>query len=240
MMINIAICEDSKNEVDQLNKYLIDFQFQNNIDINKEIFETAEKLLNSYQKGKYHILFLDIELPGMNGIDLAKKIRQIPDKDVYIVYTSNYPKYMSNGYDVKAFHFLQKPIDYPKLSEVLMNILNEYQDNTSVMSIHTGRNSSIVTNIKDIVYIETSDERNHVIFHLIDKDVDGIHHINKLEELLKPHHFLLANRSTLVNMKYVTGFSQDKLMLRAGIPINLGRNYKEQIYDFFTEEIVQL
>ena len=239
MLYNIAICEDCSQFVEQLSDILVEYQFIKTIDFNKTIYNSAEELLANYKKGTFHILFLDVELNGMDGISLAKNIRNIPDEDVYIVYISNYPKYMVNGYDVKAFHFLQKPINKDKIFDILDKILSEYNKSIDVILIHLNRSDDIVVNIKDIIYIESTNERDHVLIHLTDRCITALEQLKKLTQKLEPYQFYIANRTTIISIKHICSFSKDSIQLSNGDFVQISRHYKDSIHNLFAGQILK-
>lgn len=240
MGFDIAVCEDSVVDTNHIAQLLFDYQNIRGIDTKREFFSSAGAFLEQYKKGKYHILFLDVEMNGMDGITLGKKIRNIPDEEVYIVYTSNFPQYMINGYDVRAFHFIQKPINDERLFEILDNIIKDIEKKKSYLKLHTARGENCFVVIKDIHYIDVSEIRDHVNVHMQDKTIDAIHHLNQLYEDLKTYEFLMIKRTTMVNTHHITGFSGELVRLDNGAELSVGRQYKNELQNFFSSTIFNL
>ena len=74
----------------------------------------------------FQLLFIDVEMPELSGLDVAKRIRKLPDRDVKIVFVSNYPEYMQNSFDFQAFQYLSKPLSYEKFNMVMNNIIEDF------------------------------------------------------------------------------------------------------------------
>lgn len=127
MILNVAICDDEENDIDIISDYLFKYQMIHDVDFNISRFQSGQNLLNTYSKhGVFQLLFIDVEMPELSGLDVAKRIRKLPDRDVKIVFVSNYPEYMQNSFDVQAFQYLSKPLSYEKFNMVMNNIIEDF------------------------------------------------------------------------------------------------------------------
>ena len=121
MKINIAICDDDITIIELIESFISSFHIKNdyNFDVSVSKYNSAESLLNDYTVPEsFDILFLDVEMPRMNGLALAQRIRNLPDNQVKIIFVSNYPEYMQESFDVQAFNYLKKPLSYERFSDV--------------------------------------------------------------------------------------------------------------------------
>ena len=109
-MINVAIVDDDEKVADMLRSYLERFSKENDIEFQAESFGCAVDFLSAFTD-RYDIVFLDIELPDMNGIDAARKMREI-DGTVALIFVTNMRQYAINGYEVNADDFIVKPVPY--------------------------------------------------------------------------------------------------------------------------------
>ena len=111
MKFNIAICDDEQNASTHLVELLRVLEVQHDYGFSITVYNSSKQLLDTYQTPhKYDILFLDVEMPELSGLELARIIRNLPDSAVKIIFTSNYPQYMQDSFNVSAFQYLQKPI----------------------------------------------------------------------------------------------------------------------------------
>ncbi len=113
-MISIAICEDEKIYRDKLKEFLEKFLEQKKYSV--EEFENGESFLEKFEKDESYrenlnIVLLDIQMDGINGMDVARKIRDW-NKKLQIIFITAVPDFLANGYEVKAFRYLLKPIGY--------------------------------------------------------------------------------------------------------------------------------
>lgn len=118
-VLHVAICDDEENEIEYLKYAVEDWAKKEDIITNIETYASAESFLFQYEECKnYQILLLDVEMSGMSGIDLAKKIRQNQD-NVEIIFITSHFEFIGVGYEVDALHYLVKPVKAGKMEEVL-------------------------------------------------------------------------------------------------------------------------
>ena len=108
--MNIAIVEDDGKEAEALLSYIKKYGEKSGTSFDVKIFSDAENFLESYKQG-LDIVFMDIELPGMNGMDASKRLRAL-DRSVTLIFVTNMARFAVNGYEVGAFDFIVKPVTY--------------------------------------------------------------------------------------------------------------------------------
>ena len=119
MKLNIAICDDEQNQIQYIKDIVSAWAETSGHFPHFAEFPSAEAFLFDYAENQnYDILLLDIEMAKMNGIDLAKKVREENNR-VQIVFITGYPDFMSEGFEVAALHYLMKPVKKEKLFSVL-------------------------------------------------------------------------------------------------------------------------
>ena len=106
-VVEIAIVEDQRQEADILKKLLSDYAATHDREFAVEWFDEPKKFLDAFD-GKFDLVFLDIQMPDINGMDVARKIRE-RDTDVIIVFVTNMIQYAVEGYSVQASDFIVKP-----------------------------------------------------------------------------------------------------------------------------------
>ena len=119
-MIRIAVCDDMHEVVREINGYLLEYQEQNDLKIGVNNFYTAEELWEFVKTNHCDLIFLDIELDRMNGIELGKRIRkELNDQDIKIIIISAMEGYYKQLFDIQPLNFLLKPVDKIKLFEMI-------------------------------------------------------------------------------------------------------------------------
>ena len=117
--MKIAICDDNKLAIRDISNSLNSLGF---IDPKKIFFFTsATELLNSLENRVYDLVFLDIEMPDVNGIDLGKNIKHFNEK-THIVFVTSFPQYVLDAFDCHAYHYLIKPANENKIHKIVNSI----------------------------------------------------------------------------------------------------------------------
>ena len=208
-MWNIAIIEDEEAMSNQLVSYFAKFGKDYNESFSFAIFNNAETFLKNYKK-EYSVVLMDINLPGMNGMECVKKLRAIDDT-VLVVFVTNLSQFAVDGYEVKAFDFVVKPISYYNFSLKLKRALSHLSSLNNYELIISTKDKKYFININQLIYIEI---RNHtIIYHLVNEEIKGSGTLKSLYTNLKKHHFAFCNQCYLVNLAFVKGIDDGFLLI---------------------------
>ena len=208
--INIAICDDEKLQVELLEKYVKSWASNNNILANIETFYNAESFEFSWSMDKKHdILLLDIEMPGQNGVELAKRIRT-EDDILDIIFITAISDYIAEGYDVSALNYLIKPIKETKLYECLDKAMEMIPKEEKTIIINMdGENHRIIQN--HILYIESV---GHFLeIHTVDKKYITRKNIGDIEKELDNTILMKCHRSYIVGLKHIRKIGKADILL---------------------------
>ena len=125
MSYRVAICDDCTKDAEFVQSILNKWASERQVSIQTECFPSAESFLFHYAEDKvWDILLLDIEMGAMDGVTMAKRVRQ-DNEAVQIVFITGYSDYIAEGYEVSALHYLMKPVNVDKLNEVLSRALEK-------------------------------------------------------------------------------------------------------------------
>ena len=124
-MYRIAIVEDDKSFIEELKKYLEQYSQEEGQEFEISTFYDGEEILENYVSG-YDLILLDIEMPKVNGMDAAEKIREA-DENVVLMFITNMAQYAIRGYSVGALDFVMKPITYYTFSMKMTRALKRAQ-----------------------------------------------------------------------------------------------------------------
>ena len=156
--MRIAVCDDEElfriEFKSVLDKVLINAEY----DI--DTFSGGSSLYEAFLKNPFDLVFLDIEMPGIDGITLAKRLRAVSE-NVQIVFLTSHIEYALEGYEVNALRYLVKPVDMNKLSEVLKYIQDKKNNSRQIMIKQEGED--IVIDLSDIIYMESMDKNVRIV-----------------------------------------------------------------------------
>lgn len=245
MNYKVAICDDDNTVTETINEYLLLYSFRYDVTFNVASFNNPADLLDTYTgSGTYNMVFLDVEMPGMTGIELAGHIRNIPDNNVFIIFISSYPEYMKDSFNVQAFQYLTKPISKQAFF-MEMNRIHDYiskSDRTQII-VNTAYSESEVIFADDIIYIENSDsKKKHVKIHTTSGHfTDSTGTIREFEDKLSiTKYFDMPSRGFLANLKHIHYIKKNAIVMDNGDQLPLSRRNEKKIRDYFNEQLITI
>ena len=211
MKYNVVIVEDEQGAYDALKKQIDEYQKRNkNVEFDVTHYLNATEFLDKPFDG-FDLIFLDIEMPGISGIEAARKIRKT-NEDVMIVFVTNMAQYALESYDVHAYDFILKPVNYDSFSikfERCVNALSHKLLKREIVLAY-GTNKKKV-DIGDITFIESSN--HNVIVHFKGGEFRMRTTLASFEKQLKGCHFVYCNACYLVNLKWVKELKGDSIVV---------------------------
>ncbi len=199
-MMKISIVEDEKEFTETLLSHLSRYQKENDVNYSVEAFDSAESYLNSKQN--FDVIFLDINLTGMTGMELAKKIRE-NNSHIIIFFVTNLGQYAINGYEVNALDFCLKPISYPDFKLKMRKVVAAFNKNADFsFTIDTIDGIQKVISARKLKYVETI--KHYLIFHYEDGDYKTRGTMKDVEAKLGIPCFIKINSGYLINMDFIS------------------------------------
>ena len=228
MRCKIAICDDFEQDAKYIASAVKKWAEKERILLDVEVFPSADSFLFHYADHKdFDIMLLDIEMPTMSGIELAKKIR-LENDAVQIIFITGYIDYISEGYDVAALHYLMKPLSEDKLSEVLNRAVLKIRKNEKSLFLSiSGEMVRIL--IYQIKYLEV--QQNYVTVHA-KKDYTVKKTLGEFESELDER-FYRIGRSFIVNLSCIDKITKNSVHLSDGSVIPLPRGQYESLNKAF-------
>ena len=209
-MLKAVIVEDEAAHADLLKSYLEKACAEKGESCQIAIYQDAVSFLEEY-RADADVVFLDILMPYMDGMQAAKRLREI-DNSVLLVFVTSMAQYAINGYEVDAFDYILKPLKYGAFSVKMDRLFNRCLKKKNENTITINRKNEVVAiNILDLRYVEVF---NHsLIYHMDKTDYESYGQLGALEKSEEFSSFIKPSPSYLVNTRYVTCVGADYLML---------------------------
>ncbi len=221
-MYRFAVCDDSSADRAYVAGLIREWSSRAGILLQIDEYPSAEAFLFAYEESNtVDVLFLDIEMEGMSGVELAKRLRQI-GAGLQIVFLTGYMEYIAEGYDVEALHYLIKPVTGEKLDAVLDRaaVRLKNRENALLLSLPDG---VLRLPLYEIRYLEAM--KNYVTLHAAEE-----YSVKRsLSELVKEldDSFYKIHRSYIVNLRFVKKITRAEVMLKDGTALPLSRKLYE-------------
>jgi len=226
--LKIIICDDNAEDRKSVHSFVKKYLAELNAGAEILVYENGEKLtcdLSLLKTDEPLIAFLDIYLPGQNGIDVARKIRDI-NKNIKIIFTTNSLDHGLDGYSVKALQYLVKPVKYCEIKDTLDDCIGAFAEALRYIEVTSNK---VVTKIalKDIYYIEVN--AHDCLIHTKSGITKSRCTIDEMEQELSGSTLLRTHRSYIVNMSYIKSIAENDFLLTDGTNIPIRKNGKLQI-----------
>lgn len=233
--MRIAILDYKKKDCIQILNQIEHFGEEFGVNIEASIFTNGITLLSNYQH-VWDLIFLNPELPFIDGLSLAKKIREI-DCDVILVLMSETIHFAADGYQAAVFDYFVKPISYQQLCSKLLRVQQLIQNKDTDSIIVKKRGFSKKLKLNDILCIEIS---NHtMIYHTVNQDISATSSLTlkSLETSLAPKGFLRCSNAFLVNLRYIDSIDNKSVTLVNGTQLKFtekyGKDFRQAVHNYY-------
>lgn len=225
--MKILICDDDALFVEQIEKNLIKYEIEHKENFEIDKVDSGTKALELIQNQNYELLFLDIEMPELNGVEVGEHIRTVVQNyQLQIVYVSTQVGYALELFKNNPFDFLIKPVSYEKIEKVIdklfsvmgrKNDLFTYQKKGQVCRVKVG----------DILYFESNLKKSILVTE--DKTDEFYSSLKDIYEILKDKKFFYCHKSILVNYDHVSEFYFDKIVLDNGEELEISQAKRKEV-----------
>lgn len=220
--MRVALCDDERSICETLARVLAEYE------IESDIYTESRYLLQHYadKEPGYDALFLDMEMPEMDGIGLANAIRTY-DEWVPIVFVTSHSKYMQESFKCSPFRFLLKPVQAEELAEAVQGLKQKAGGVRQAITV-VDQKSTVRLYIDEIIYVESM---KHQLLLVTKEDTYTVRKsLSEMEGLLPPDQFARVHKSFMVNLRYIKCIKDNQIALRgceALLPV--GRAYKKAL-----------
>ncbi len=228
--MNIAICDDDKEIITQIENYIKSYTKNNIFDYSVDAYYSGEDFVNSNKK--YDIVFMDIYMKELTGVDALRQTDKDNAKSIVFMTTSK--DFAIEAFNLGAVHYLIKPIKEDDVHIALARSINKNKSSIEPMFKASVGSSIVAIPYSKLIYIESLNKRT--IIHTSEKNISNYTPLDTIQEELDSNQFMRAQRSFIVNMANISDFHYDYITLDSGEKITLSRNtqsdLKKQYQDY--------
>lgn len=232
-MYKIAVCDDEEKILEKTKRLIREW----NPEVEVRGFSSGKELMENYEP--YEAIFLDIDMPGMNGIETGKAIRRI-DKGTKIVYLTAYRDYVAGAFGVHAFQYLLKPISEKKMGKVLEEIFSyrNIREKQVILDFKTVEGLTCLA-AENIYFFEYENRRIRIVakdgeYHLVER-------IGNIAKRMEPFGFSMPHQSFVVNMLHVKNVRGQQILLDNGMEIPLSqkklKTWKQELTVYLSQRL---
>ena len=235
-MLRICICDDEKIQRSEL-KSIINRELElKGVDFSIEESEDGETLMSILNRDKnyFDIIFLDIEMDGIDGVETARQIRALNDTAV-IIFVTGFADYVFDGYEVKAFNYILKPYREEKIADVLSEALKQIDYVQNKFFIVQLNSSSYKLYLNDIIYFASDKRKIKVI-----TEGNTYEFYGKLDDIEKelPNFFIRIHQRYLVNLNFVISIGNNYVKIN-GEKLPISRNRYQNVMIAFAKTMLR-
>lgn len=235
--MRIAVCDDEIAVINQMKDIIEEYAFEKKVIAAIDVYQNGKGLLEGRQC--YDLIFLDIDMKDMNGITIAKEIRET-DKDVKIIFVTNYTDYQNYAFSVHAFDYLIKPVNRERIYYMLNEVINYSKEDFKIphIEINTTEGYKNIL-IEDICYFEYHDRRVKIITkrgtYFLKQS------LSQVDSMMSPYGFAIPHKSFLVNLLQVASINGYTIFMMDGSRVPLSQKksvgFRKQLNSFIEKQI---
>lgn len=229
-MYRIAICDDEKVFGDDMKRMLRNFSLDRDIALDVSVFCSGIKLLEEMKAGKkFDILFLDILMEDMSGVEVGKVIREeLHDYNTAIIYISSTQEYALELFQNQPMDFIDKPVSDERLSGLILKYIDIQKRQRKVFSYHKGNQIQVIA-LNDIMYFESSGRKVRIVMpHGTDMCYCTM---KKLVELYEFADFIQCHNAYFVNINYVKEVTAHNMILINDVEVPISTAKRKHVFD---------
>lgn len=225
----IAIIEDDERDAERVKEAISRFFEEEQAEYELGYFSSPTGFFDKYVS-YYDMALIDIEMPNMNGMEMARRLREV-NKDVVIIFITNLAQYAVDGYAVNAFDFIIKPVQYGNFKVRFKRAIDFVASRSQKIVIRPSGKVAHTVSVSQIKYLEVF--AHNLVYHTVDGEYGERGTLADAEKLLQTYGFYKCSNCYLVNLKYVERIEDTKVIV-AGETLAISRRKKKEFMEAIT------
>ena len=231
--MNVAIVEDNTSSAKNLQSHLARFEKETGIDIRSSVYKDGIDFIANYAS-QWDLVLMDIEMPVLDGMRTAKKLREL-DKDVLLIFVTQLAQYAISAFEVDAMDYMLKPVNYYAFYLKMQRVVHKLKSKSREFITIKNKSSVKKIAIDDIRYI---DIYGHTLYYHTAEGTfpsTGSKTLKELSEDMKKYGFQRCSQSYLVNLKYVKSFDKETVTIYNEGPLPVSRQMRKEFMQALME-----
>lgn len=226
-IMQAVICDDEKSTCAELKEILTEYAASRDILLTVSVFYSGEELIEHLEKVETDILFLDIEPPGKDGVEIGKYIRTVlQNESIFLIYISSKTQYAMELFQNRPFHFLVKPLNREKIRSTLDNVFRLAGKNNDIFA-YQNKQGCFQVKYKEILYFQSN---GRVIYVVTEKGTGSFYgKLSQVAEKVPRELFLRIHKSYLINHTHVRRFAYDWVEMVNGDTLGISKANRVEI-----------
>lgn len=226
-MIKIAFCDNEKEQLSLFKNFCLQYNKEHNdLLINATFYDNGFDLMES-NFSSFDAIFLDIDMPMMNGMEVAEKIRD-NNEEINLIFITMIANYAIKGYKVKALDYILKPVPYFEFSLIIDKLLLKKSKEKEQYFLIQAKNNMKKINYNDIFYFEMF---NHDVYIHGKDEFSFRGTLKEIELRINKEQFVRCNNSFIINLQYVDEIKGDFVYLKSGEKIEITKSRRKEFFD---------
>ena len=226
-MIKIAVVDDENIIRSYVEQSLLNLSKKYGISIETDVFNSGEDLIKTIKETFYDVIFLDIKMKDLSGIDISRIIRNtMGNEAIQIIYISGNTEYAIEVFEYDPFHFLPKPLNNEKIENAFVKLIHKLRLKSEAFTYKVGHDSVKVA-IKNILYFESN--KRKIIIHYSDKKDEFYGSLENILQQLGKYNFLHIHKSYLVNPVHVHKCTYESVEMSNHVVLPIAQSKRKEI-----------
>ena len=237
-MYRIGICDDEMEFCTEIEEFVQKYAEKEEITVETEVFTSGEEFFQAMSNEKaVDLLFLDIELGGIDGVEVGRRLREkVENEAMQIVYVSSKESYAMQLFQIRPFDFLTKPVNMEKISKVMSEYKRLFIDRNMFFSFQVGKSTYRISE-NEILYFQCEGKKIQVITTKDKREYYG--KMADVEKQISMNKFCVVHKSYIVNINYVSEFCPDEVVMCNEIRIPISQSMRKRVREKILEWNIQ-